>query len=122
MSEMKYVNAFLNHRSFENFTKIQNISLLPDVMVHFLAAVPVLSMYRKILAADLLGDQKETQKHSLQSTVEPGVTLVPHLLDSNDFARLLISVWDKKRRVMKSTDKVYFNPFFSCTIQGSYRT
>jgi hypothetical protein len=63
-------------------------------------------MYRKLLSADLLGDQKDTQKHTLPSLIEPGVTLVPHLLDSNDFARLLISVWDKKRRVMKAADKV----------------
>lgn len=73
-----------------------------------LATIPVLSIYRRVLANVLLG---AAQDKSFASRYEPVLALVPQLLEQSDFMKYLSFMWTKKYKSMRSNDKVLCNLF-----------
>jgi hypothetical protein len=81
------------------------MNTLPDTIVQFLAAVPILCIYRRILGNVLLSHQKHAHEHGFGSVMDAALKLVPKILASNDLTRLLIAVWEKKRRSMRMGER-----------------
>ena len=77
-------------------TAMQDMNTLPDILVHSLAAVPLLVIYRRCLANLLLN-----KSGTIKATYDPWFKLFPQLLETNDFLRLLLSIWEKKKRLLK---------------------
>ncbi|TPX42550.1 hypothetical protein SeLEV6574_g05536 [Synchytrium endobioticum] len=80
------------------------INQLPDTILTFLSWVPVLAMYRSVLATSLLVPH-ESRGLNLAPSYDPILALVPVLMEQNDLARLLEVAWEKKFRVLKRREK-----------------
>ena len=74
-------------------------------MLTFLSSVPVLAMYRSVLATNLLVPH-ESRGLNLSPSCDPALALVPVLMGENDLARLLETVWERKFRGLKRREKV----------------
>lgn len=97
LNEIKYLKIYripLNLISY---------SQLPDTCVSFLSAVPLLAFYRNILAETLYSPHLEGKIHSL---IEPSLSLVPFISDSNELLQLASQIWDKKCKLAKRSEKV----------------
>lgn len=73
----------------------EDMNTLPDILVHSLAAVPLLVIYRRCLGNLLLHSNIKETVH------EPWFKIFPLLLETNDFLRLVLLIWEKKKRLLK---------------------
>lgn len=80
-----------------------DFSDLPDVFVGSMGWVPVLGMYRRILAQTLLGPG---QDHAFGARYEPALALIPVFIEHGDLIRHMASLWKKKLKGMKRRDLV----------------
>lgn len=84
------------------------LNKLPTDLVSFLSAIPVLTMYRRLLADKLVGLNNEAKLDTLWS---PVLALAPLIMDQVDFFKIFIKQWDleKKsstRKELKSWEKM----------------
>ena len=86
-----------------SFQNTYSSSDLPDVFIGTVSAIPVLSVYRRILANVLMGP---SQDHSYSARYEPALALVPQLVEHGDFMKHLCYLWRKRLGAMRSVDKV----------------
>jgi hypothetical protein len=76
-------------------TATEDMNTLPDILVHSLAAVPLLVIYRRCLGNLLLKSDFREIAH------ESWFKLCPLLLETNDLLRLFLFLWEKKKRILK---------------------
>lgn len=84
---------------------MDEINQLPDSCVSFLSVLPILSFYRNLLAHTLYSPQIEGRNFSL---LDPSLSLLPQIVDTNQLLQLACSIWDRKLKTMKSSDKKSF--------------
>ncbi|RKO86026.1 hypothetical protein BDK51DRAFT_26352, partial [Blyttiomyces helicus] len=81
---------------------MEDLNQLPDVLISFLSAVPVLAMYRQILAEALEGAQRES---AMSTIYEPAIAVLPQIAAQNDLLALLVHLWERALRGMKRGEK-----------------
>lgn len=82
---------------------LNTYSKLPDTLISFLSAVPVLSSYRQSLANHLVTSQNEPR---LSPIYNPVLKLVPKIAEQTDLMKLLIGLWDTKVKSSKRSERV----------------
>ena len=79
-------------------------SQLPDTILSFLSAVPVISMYRLVLSENLVRDNR------FGTYFDPTLALFPVIIEQNDLLQLLAMLWERKLQALSSRSKVNNNP------------
>ncbi|KAI9362528.1 hypothetical protein DFJ73DRAFT_579206 [Zopfochytrium polystomum] len=75
---------------------LDEMNQLPDTMISFLSAVPVMAFYRLVLAETLARDNR------LGAFYDPTLALFPQIADQNDLLQLFVLLWERKLRSLLS--------------------
>lgn len=80
-------------------TVLEEINQLPDTILSFLSAVPVISMYRLVLSENLVRDNR------FGTYFDPTLALFPVIIEQNDLLQLLAMLWERKLQALSSRSK-----------------
>ncbi|KAI9017328.1 hypothetical protein BC832DRAFT_588596 [Gaertneriomyces semiglobifer] len=81
---------------------IRRLNRLPDTIISFLYAAPLLSMYRRLLAETLVSPERT---HGTVVTYAPILALLPVIAEHHDLFMMLVAVWERSWKSMGCTEK-----------------